>query len=135
MVKTGSTSWACNNTGSIALKYCTVSLNTYGNGLLSNSSSQLVTLVRSNSNLSLRSEYNISLVVFACSVDSGVWIHIKVFNTILNNISISRWKITSIASSILGGAVNQLLGGETSQRFSFKSINSFKSTTGGESPA
>lgn len=122
------------DTRGVELESLLVSFDTDRNGFLVKSDGQLVRVLGLNRDVGLGLEDNLGSIVLASTVLSSVGIVSFSFNTILDDVVISRGQVTTVATFVLGRAINDLLFGEGSQVTSGNSVGTFKTTSGGESP-
>lgn len=102
------------DTRGVELESLLVSFDTDRNGFLVKSDGQLIGVLGLNGDVRLGLEDNLGSVVFASTVLSSVGIVSFSFNTILDNVVISRGQVTTVATFVLGRAINDLLFGEGS---------------------
>lgn len=74
-------------------------------------------------------------VVDASSIKCGVWVIIVRLLTVVGEIFPSQGIISSVATTVGGAAVDQLLGRKFEKRSTVKAVSTFHSFSCGESPA
>jgi hypothetical protein len=129
------TAHALDDTRLVELEDKTVSFNANGDRVEVKSKSELLGLFLLNLNERRGVEDNLSSIVSAFAINTSVGISSFSFDTAFNNVLISRGEITTVASGVSSGAINELLFRETNEVTSLNSIDTFKTTDGRESPA